>query len=64
MKSLVPLKAPGFVKGCDEEETTGSLWDPVCTLACRKESEAWSGERAGLFCECRGEADSRVRHGF
>lgn len=31
MRSLVPLKAPAFVKGCDEE-TTGSLWDLSAAL--------------------------------
>lgn len=62
MKSPVPLKAPGLVKGCDKEKTTGSLLGPVCTLAHKKKSEARSGERAGLFCECRREADSRMRY--
>jgi hypothetical protein len=54
MRSLVLLKVPAIDKGCDEEETTGTLWDLSCTLAHRKESEAGTGREPSCSVNAEG----------
>lgn len=55
MRSLVLLKVPAFVKGCDEEETTGRLWDlPVCTFAQGRSLRPGAGRELGCSVNAEG----------